>query len=102
MVQVIKVKNHEEFEQRLKDKDLIISKAIVNTIQKNLDSQDRFIRVLEVELEEEGEIYDIDLDNKSPERLIQTLEQNLEIFEYHEDYEGCSKIVKTITYLKSK
>lgn len=102
MTTTLKVKNHEEFEQRLKDKDLEISKAIVDTILEHLDSKERFIPILEVELEEEGDIYDINLDNKNTAILIQTLEQNLEIFEYHEVYEQCPTILEAINYLKSK
>jgi hypothetical protein len=102
MTTILKVKNHEEFEQRLKDKDLEISKAIVDTILEHLDSKERFIPILEVELEEEGDIYDINLDNKNTAILIQTLEQNLEIFEYHEVYEQCPTILEAINYLKSK
>jgi hypothetical protein len=102
MVHVIKVKNHEEFEQMLQDKDLGVSKAIVDTILSHLDSTESSIPILEVELEEEGDIYDINLANNNVDQLIQTLKQNLEIFEYHEEYEGCSQIVEAINYLESK
>jgi hypothetical protein len=67
-----------------------------------LDSTESSIPILEVELEEEGDIYDINLANNNVDQLIQTLKQNLEIFEYHEEYEGCSQIVGAINYLESK
>jgi len=45
MVKRIKVKDQEEFELMLQNKDIKISKAIVSTAIKNLHSKKRFIPV---------------------------------------------------------
>ena len=64
MVKRIKVKDQEEFELMLQNKDIKISKAIVSTAIKNLHSNKRFIPVLEGHLEDLGDICDITLDKK--------------------------------------
>jgi DNA-directed RNA polymerase len=99
MVKRIKVKNQEEFEEMLQNKDIKISKAIVEIALKNLNSKKRFIPILEIYLEEEEQIFDITLDRKD---MLQTLKQNLEIHELHEDYEGCARIALAIKEIESK
>ena len=73
MVDKIKVKNTEAFEQLIKEKDLGISKGIVKGILENLVGKRKHIPVLEVYLEEEGTIVDITCDRKD---FIVTLEEN--------------------------
>ena len=98
MVDKIKVKNTEAFEQLIKEKDLGISKGIVKGILENLVGKRKHIPVLEVYLEEEGTIVDITCDRKD---FISTLEENLKIHEYHEKYEACAGIGKAINFLKN-
>ncbi len=93
----IEVKNAEEFEQMIKDKNLNISKGIVNGILENLVGKKKHIHVLEIYLKDEDSIVDITCHR---EDFIETLEQNLETFIYHEEYEACSGIKKAIDYLK--
>lgn len=93
----IKVKNAEEFEQMIKDKNLNISKGIVDGILQNLVGKKKHIHVLEIYLKDEDSIVDITCHR---EDFIETLEQNLETFIYHEEYEACSGIKKAIDYLK--
>lgn len=97
MAGYFKVKNFEAFEEMLKNKDLKISKATIKIALQNLYNKKRFIHVLEVELIEEGQIYDITLDRSN---LLDTLKQNLEIHELHEDYLGCVEINKAIKQLE--
>ena len=97
MVKRIKVKSVEEFEDMLQEQDLKISKAIVEVALKNLKAKKRFIPVLEVYVEEDDTIFDITLDRQN---LLSTLQQNLEIHERNEDYEGCARISKAIQELK--
>ena len=97
MVKRIKVKNVEEFEDMLQQQDLKISKAIIEVALKNLKGQKRFIPVLEVHIEEDESIFDITLDRQN---MLSTLQQNLEIHERNEDYEGCARIAKAIQELK--
>ena len=97
MVKRIKVKNVEEFEDMLQEQDLKISKAIIEVALKNLKGKKRFIPVLEVHVEEDESIFDITLDRQN---MVSTLQQNLEIHERNEDYEGCARISKAIQELK--
>ena len=97
MVKRIKVKSQEEFEQMLQEQDLKISKAIVEVALKNLKGKKRFIPILEVHIEEEGNIFDITLDRQN---LVSTLQQNLEIHERNEDYEGCARIANALKELQ--
>lgn len=99
MVKRIKVKNQDEFEEMLQNKDIKISKAIIEVALKNLNSKKRFIPILEIHLEEEEQIFDITLDRKD---MITTLKQNLEIHEMYEDYEGCARIAAAIKEVESK
>jgi DNA-directed RNA polymerase len=97
MVKRIKVKSVEEFEDMLQEQDLKISKAIIEVALKNLKGNKRFIPVLEVHVEEDESIFDITLDRQN---MLSTLQQNLEIHERNEDYEGCARIAKAIQELK--
>ena len=97
MVKRIKVKSVEEFEDMLQEQDLKISKAIIEVALKNLKGDKRFIPVLEVHVEEDESIFDITLDRRD---MVSTLQQNLEIHERNEDYEGCARIAKAIQELK--
>jgi DNA-directed RNA polymerase len=97
MVKRIKVKSVEEFEDMLQEQDLKISKAIIEVALKNLKGEKRFIPVLEVHVEEDESIFDITLDRQN---MVSTLQQNLEIHERNEDYEGCARISKAIQELK--
>ena len=97
MVKRIKVKSVEEFEDMLQEQDLKISKAIVEVALKNLKGNKRFIPVMEIHVEEDESIFDITLDRQN---MVSTLQQNLEIHERNEDYEGCARIAKAIQELE--
>ena len=98
MVKRIKVKTQEEFEEMLQEQDLKISRAIIDIALKNLNTKKRFIPVLEIHIEEDDNIFDITLDRKD---MLSTLEQNLEIHERNEDYEGCARIANAIKEIKA-
>ena len=76
-----------------------ISKSIVNKILENLHTKKRFIPILEIEINDNGEIYDITLDRKN---MLNTLQVNLKIYEKYEDYEGCDNIIKAINTISAK
>lgn len=97
MIKRIKVKSIEEFEEMLQEQDLKISKAIVEVALKNLKSKKRFIPVIEIHVEEDESIFDITLDRQN---LVSTLQQNLEIHERNEDYEGCARIANALKELQ--
>ena len=97
MVKRIKVKSVEEFEEMLQEQDLKITKAIIEIALKNLKGTKRFIPILEIHVEDDDSIFDITLDRQN---MISTLQQNLEIHERNEDYEGCARIAKAIQELE--
>jgi hypothetical protein len=99
MATEISVFDSEEFEEMIAKRDLRISKALVETILKNLKGRKRHIYALSVVIEQEQTIYDITVDR---EDFIVTLENNLPIYEEHELYEGCAEIVNAIKFLKEK
>jgi hypothetical protein len=99
MVTEISVFDSNEFEELVAQRDLRISKALVETILNNLKGRKRHLHALSVLIEQDQTIYDITIDRKE---FVNTLEQNLSIYEKHELYEGCAEIVKAIKFLKDK
>jgi hypothetical protein len=99
MATEISVFDSEEFEELVAQRDLRISKALVETILGNLKGRKRHLHALSVLIEQEQTIYDITIDRNE---FVNTLEQNLPIYEKHELYEGCAEIVKAIKFLKDK
>ena len=99
MAEEINVFDSNEFEDLVAQRDLRITKALVETILKNLNGRKRHLHALTVLVEQEQTIYDITIDRKE---FIHTLEQNLPVYEKNELYEGCAEIVKAIDFLKKK
>lgn len=99
MAHSINVKTYDDFEQLIYNKDLGISKAIISKILSNLNTKKRFTHVLEIMIEDEDKIMDLTVDRRD---FIDTLEKNLEIQIYHEEYEICVEIQKAIEKLKNK
>ena len=77
-------------------RDLRISKALVETILENLKGRKRHLHALSVLIEQDQTIYDITVDRQD---FVITLEQNLPIYEKYELYEKCAEIVKAIGFL---
>ena len=98
MVVEITVNNTEEFQELVDNKDFRIAKAVVDGILNNINSKKKHIHVLSVTCLEEGEIYDITVERK---HFAETLEENLPYYIREEQYEDCSRIVKTIDELKN-
>jgi hypothetical protein len=95
----ISVFDSEEFEEMIAKRDLRISKALVETILRNLNGRKRHLHALSVIVEQDQTIYDITVDRKD---FVTTLENNLPIYEEHELFEGCVEIVNAIKFLKGK
>ena len=95
----VKVNTLEEWEEMMKHQNYDISKSIVNKILENLHTKKRFIPILEIEINDNGEIYDITLDRKN---MLNTLQVNLKIYEKYEDYDGCDNIIKAINTISAK
>ena len=99
MVTEISVFDSEEFEELISQRDLRISKALVETILKNLKGRKRHLHALTVLVEQDQTIYDITVDRND---FITTLEQNFPVYEKNELYEGCAEIVTAVKFLKGK
>ena len=99
MIAEISVFDSEEFEELVSQRDLRISKALVETILKNLKGRKRHLHALSVIVEQEQTVYDITVDRND---FLLTLQTNLPIYEKHELYEGCAEIVKAIKFLENK
>ena len=98
MVAEITVNNSDEFQELVDQKDFRISKAIVEGILDNVKSKKKHVHVLSITCLEEGEIYDITVERK---HFAETLEENLPYYIREEQYEACSRIVRTIDELKN-
>jgi hypothetical protein len=96
MATEISVFDSDEFEELVSQRDLRISKALVETILKNLKGRKRHLHALSVLIEQDQTIYDITVDRQD---FVITLEQNLPIYEKYELYEKCAEIVKAIGFL---
>jgi hypothetical protein len=99
MATEISVFDSDEFEELVTNRDLRISKALVETILKNLNGRKRHIHALSVLIEQEQTMYDITIDRQE---FVSTLEHNLPILEKNEEYETCAEVVKAIKFLKDK
>jgi hypothetical protein len=99
MATEISVIDSEEFEKMVAQRDLRISRALVETILKNLNGRKRHLHALSIFVENEETIYDVTVDRQD---FVETLENNLAIYEENELYEGCAEIVKAIKFLKTK
>lgn len=99
MAYSVSVKNYQEFEDLIYAKDLNISKACVGGVLENLNTKKRHVHVLEIMIEDEDKIMDLTIDRRD---FIDTLEKNLEIHVYHEEYERCVEIQNAIQKLKNK
>ncbi len=99
MAEEITVKNNDEFEEIIANKDIRVAKALVETILENLKGRKRHIHALSVMVLNEATIYDITIDRKE---FITTLEKNLPIYEKNELYEKCAEMVEAIKYIKKR
>lgn len=99
MVKTYYINSYDDWEVFLQEHDLEISKLIVDSALNNLDSKKRYIHVIDVDVEEDDAILEITLDTNE---LVDTLELNLKILEYYEEYEYCMRIKKTINKLNNE
>ena len=93
----ITVNNSEEFEELISNQDLDTSKALVETILKNLKGKKRHVHALSINVVEDASVYDITIDRND---FTTVLTKNLPPLEKHEEYELCSEIMKALDYLR--
>ena len=94
----LNVFNSEEFEKLVTSRDFRISKALVDTVLKNLNGKKRHYHALTVNVEEEMMVYDITIDKSD---FVVVLQNNLKEFEELEEYEKCAEMVKAIEKLST-
>jgi hypothetical protein len=93
----IEVGSAEDFQELINSKDFRIAKAIVEGILSNINTKKKHIHVLSVICIDEDDIFDITVERK---HFAETLDENLKYYVENEEYEGCQKIIETITLLK--
>lgn len=93
------VNNSEEFESMIEQNDIRISKALVETILKNLKGRKRHIPAMSIFLKDEELTIDVTVDREDFEYVLET---NLPKYEAYELYEKCAEIVKALEFLKNK
>jgi|TARA_R110000787_G_scaffold160972_2_gene274449 cytidylate kinase len=93
----ITVNNSEEFEELIKNQDLDTSKALVETVLKNLKGKKRHVHALSVNVIEDSSIYDITIDRND---FTSVLQKNIIPLEKFEEYEMCAEIMKALDYLR--
>jgi hypothetical protein len=97
MIYKLKLNNVEQFNNLVAEKNLELSKAIVKIITENINTIDEIVPAAEVYIEEDAEVIILSINREDFES---TLELNLKIHEYHEDFEGCAGIQQLIAKLK--
>jgi len=95
----ITVFDADELEEMVKNRDIRISKALVDTVLNNLKGRKRHIHALSIFVENEQTIYDITLDRHE---FLTTLRENLKTLENNELFEECAEVVKAIKILEEK
>lgn len=93
----ITVNNSEEFEELILNQDLDTSKALVETVLKNLKGKKRHVHALSVSVIEDSSVYDITIDRTD---FSSVLTKNLPPLERFEEFELCAEIMKALDYLK--
>ena len=95
----ITVRDSDEFQEMIDNKDFIIAETIVNGIFANVDNPRKNIHLLSIVCIDEGAVYDITVEKK---HFATTLEENLVHYVREEKYEDCQKIADMISELKGK
>lgn len=95
----ITVEDGDEFEDRVKNGDVEISLATVDTILSNLTGRKRFIHTLDIKILSEGVTHTLTTDRRD---FKEVLNKHLPILEKNEMYEKCAEIVKALKVLKDK
>jgi hypothetical protein len=98
MAEEIIVENFDEFEDLVSSKDLNLSDIIVNSILNNLENEEGKIHSVDLIIKDEGIVYSLEV---LKENFIDTLEKNLKIQEYHEQFERCVEIQQALAKLKN-
>jgi hypothetical protein len=98
MAEEIIVENFDEFEDLVSSKDLNLSDIIINSILNNLENEEGKIHSVDLIIKGEGIVYSLEV---LKENFIDTLEKNLKIQEYHEQFERCVEIQQALAKLKN-
>jgi hypothetical protein len=96
-MRMYKVRSIEDLTGRIAEKDGKLAAIICRAILDNLETTKKNIYVVTIELEEDEESYDLSC---MYENFLFTLEQNLKVLEYNEQYELCAEVLEGIKKLK--
>jgi hypothetical protein len=97
MAEEMIIENFREFEDLVSSKDLNLSNIVINSILNNLENEVEKIHTLDLVIKDEGIVYSLEV---LRENFIDTLEKNLKIQEYHDQFERCIEIQQAVTKLK--
>ena len=89
----------EELNESFNNGNKYISDVIVDVAIENLKTKRKNIPVIQFTTKDDDLIYDVMIERPD---MVETLEQNLEVMEEHEDYERCQKITDALFYLNNK
>jgi hypothetical protein len=97
MAEEMIIENFNEFEDLVSNKDLNLSNIVIDSILNNLENEVEKIHTLDLVIKDEGIVYSLEV---LRENFIDTLEKNLKIQEYHDQFERCIEIQQAVTKLK--
>ena len=97
MVKQIKIQNKETLSNMANNKDIILAKAMIEELLKNLNTRKKSIPLLNIKLVNEDEIFTFIVEKQY---FREALVENLDVFLKAEEYEWCRKIQDAINELK--
>jgi hypothetical protein len=89
--------NSEQFEELITSQDYDLATSFVESMVKNMFTNQERVSIIEAYFEEEDTIYNFEIDKSN---FISNFKEFLLIYEREEDYEGCALIAKAIKTLE--
>lgn len=99
MISRLVIPDVDTFDDMLDEGSYELATALVDGILSQLPMSGSRMKIVEVYVEEEDDIYDLSIDKTD---IIETLQDNLVWYEREENYEGCATIVKAIETLRAE
>lgn len=89
--------SEEHFGELIASQDYDLATSFVESMIKNLSTEQQTISIVEAYFEEEDTIYNFEIDKSN---FISNFKEFLPIYEREEDYEGCALIATAIQTLE--
>lgn len=96
MVKQIRIQNTNTLLKMVNDRNIILAKAMIEELLKNLNTRKKSIPLLDIKLIDEDEIF---ISTLEKQYFRETLVENLDVFLKAEEYELCRKIQDAINDL---